>query len=425
MNGDSERSEPGTPNTDVDERALLKSHGMRPEANLLSSLLEKFDAYMEKNAHSTELIISPRRKLALEKLKNNPPEKFFVVSPLPYAVLVLLGAMIVMIFVNVLPISGIVCLFAVLMIVAVALGNHLRGQQCWVPELVEGEEAFSPNSNYRHADTSAQAKTRPVEAAYTTVETGENGHERAALTLEAVPADDLGPLTREDEVDNLNRFFEALYGSIDYNLLLIFLGLFIVIDNLSFTGIPRFIWNKIVGNSPFHTFGSVLGISAFVLFTSQFLGNVPVIQLAKPNVEGLDDNTKRLAWAILSFVATVGGNLTLTGSAGTSLYVLYFSLSQYQRMSGGDVVHFDAHPPARIDVSLIDMRKYPVAVCICSEHYCDGEGDAAGRQHGHRLLPPLPRVLLDHHAQLRRGRADDHRHRRDRQRHWQQLVNTG
>ena len=40
-----------------------------------------------------------------------------------------------------------------------------------------------------------------------------------------------------------------------------------------------------------------------------------MIQLAKPNVETLDDNEKRYAWAILSFVATVGGNLTITGSA--------------------------------------------------------------------------------------------------------------
>jgi Na+/H+ antiporter NhaD/arsenite permease-like protein len=43
---------------------------------------------------------------------------------------------------------------------------------------------------------------------------------------------------------------------------------------------------------------------------------VAIIQLAKPNVTDLDDATKRFAWAIISFVATVGGNLTITGSAG-------------------------------------------------------------------------------------------------------------
>lgn len=59
-----------------------------------------------------------------------------------------------------------------------------------------------------------------------------------------------------------------------------------------------------------------MGISAFVLVASQLLGNVAVVQLAKPNVEDLDDSSKRLAWAVISFVATVGGNLTITGSAG-------------------------------------------------------------------------------------------------------------
>ena len=32
-------------------------------------------------------------------------------------------------------------------------------------------------------------------------------------------------------------------------------------------------------------------------------------------MEYLDDDDKRYAWAILSFVATIGGNLTITGSA--------------------------------------------------------------------------------------------------------------
>lgn len=43
---------------------------------------------------------------------------------------------------------------------------------------------------------------------------------------------------------------------------------------------------------PFDTVMSVVGISAFVLITSQLLGNVAVVQLAKPNVEMLDDKAK-------------------------------------------------------------------------------------------------------------------------------------
>jgi Na+/H+ antiporter NhaD/arsenite permease-like protein len=80
-----------------------------------------------------------------------------------------------------------------------------------------------------------------------------------------------------------------------------------------------------VGKVPFQTWSSVIGISAFVLVVSQLLGNVALIQLAKPNIEYLEPESKRFAWALLSFIATIGGNLTITGSAGIdpkSIFVL-------------------------------------------------------------------------------------------------------
>jgi Na+/H+ antiporter NhaD/arsenite permease-like protein len=74
--------------------------------------------------------------------------------------------------------------------------------------------------------------------------------------------------------------------------------------------------SKIVGKVPFRSVMSIAGISGFILFTSQLLGNVAVVQLARPNVQELADPEKKLAWAIIAFVSTVGGNLTITGSAG-------------------------------------------------------------------------------------------------------------
>jgi Na+/H+ antiporter NhaD/arsenite permease-like protein len=74
--------------------------------------------------------------------------------------------------------------------------------------------------------------------------------------------------------------------------------------------------NTIVGKRPFDNAFSIAAISAFVLISSQLLGNVAVVQLARPNITDLDNRQKELAWAVISFVATVGGNLTITGSAG-------------------------------------------------------------------------------------------------------------
>jgi Na+/H+ antiporter NhaD/arsenite permease-like protein len=288
----------------------------RAQQSWLQKLNDLILSFVQRKKRSHELVISPRRQLALEKAKAAKTEDYLVVSPFPYAVPLLLCAMIAMIFAGVLPISGTVCVFSVLMIVTVVVGNHYRGQQTFVP--------VPPGSNRSEAEVKLRFPTQPGsvnESPFEEPELGEpgqrSGQPRGYLASLQEPAEDeLGPLTWEDEVDNINRFFAAVYGSIDYNVLMIFLGLFIVIDNLSYTGIPRTIWNAIVGKAPFKSFGSVLGICVFVVVMSQFLGNVPVIQLAKPNVEGLDDNTKRLAWALLAFVSTVAGNLTLTGSAG-------------------------------------------------------------------------------------------------------------
>ena len=190
--------------------------------------------------------------------------EYWLQGPFPYSMALLTLLMVVCIFAEVMTIAGIIASFAIIMTVSVVFSNYWKGTQVLV-------------------DT----------------------HDGPQLV----------PLTREQKVENVNFFFEELFASIDMNILLIFIGLFIVVDNLDSTGIPKAMWTAIVGNKPFRSVSSVIGISCFVLIMSQFVGNVPIIQLAKPNCEDLDDLAKRYAWAVLSFVATVGGNLTLTGSA--------------------------------------------------------------------------------------------------------------
>jgi hypothetical protein len=232
--------------------------------------------------HQTGLL-SPYRADSLKNLASPVPahpvpvsQKLirFIITPFPYAMLLLMSIMIALLFVDIISIFGLICLTAVFMVVVLVLGNHWQGLPIWGTatsnHLYDGEEAG-----------------------------GSSGHQ----------------MTNEEKIENTQQFFEELFQSLDYNLLFIFLGLFVVVENIDSTGIPRKIWKAIVGKTPFDTPLSVTSISIFILIASQFLGNVPVIQLAKPNVEMLDDDEKRYAWAILSFVATVGGNLTITGSA--------------------------------------------------------------------------------------------------------------
>jgi hypothetical protein len=188
-----------------------------------------------------------------------------VAAPFPYAMLMLLFVMIAFIFFDLISIAGLICFSACVMVLVTVLGNHWRGRLIW-------------------ADDSAGDEARP-------------------------------PLTAQQKIDNTNDFFEHLFDSIDYSLLLIFMGLFVVLENVSSTGIPRAIWNAIVGDAPFKSASSVASICVFVLVASQLLGNVPIIQLIRPNVEHFEGEEKVYVWSILSFVATIGGNLTIMGSA--------------------------------------------------------------------------------------------------------------
>mmetsp|Transcript_26293 Transcript_26293/g.44365 ORF Transcript_26293/g.44365 Transcript_26293/m.44365 type:complete len:614 (+) Transcript_26293:352-2193(+) len=218
--------------------------------------------------------------------------------PFPYAMLLMMGIMIALIFVDLISISGLVCITACVMVVTLVLGNHYRGINIW---------GTMPSSN-NNLVLDGSYPTRYPPHVQSTSSSENKDHP-------FTPPVGSGVESQAVNIESMNQFFEELFNSIDYNLLLIFLGLFVVVENLGSTGIPKSIWNKIVGRAPFDTITSVSGISLFVLVASQFLGNVAVCQLIKPNVEVLDDDARRYAWAVISFVATIGGNLTVPGSA--------------------------------------------------------------------------------------------------------------
>jgi Na+/H+ antiporter NhaD/arsenite permease-like protein len=250
--------------------------------------------------------ITPRRKRKKQNEQLMSNIVHVVSSPFPYMVLILLGIMIIMIFVDVMPIASLICVFAMVMVICVVMGNHWRNQKVWTVYNMDGTIPVVSGPSHGTSDMGKLASLEQTQAATGTV---------AASQAQETPLKTEEFLTREEKTANLQEFFEVLFSSLDYSLLIIFVGLFVTVANMEATGLPKVLWNQIVGNKPFKTFSSIAGISVFVLVVSQFLGNVAVIQLAVPNVTYLDDNSKRLAWSIISFVATVGGNLTITGSA--------------------------------------------------------------------------------------------------------------
>ena len=135
--------------------------------------------------------------------------------------------------------------------------------------------------------------------------------------------------------------------------------------------------DKMVGDRPFETVQSMFGIGVFVLVASQLLGtssmmiaatwiayhdndvagNVAVVQLAQPNVTALGAHQKMVAWSIISFVATIAGNLTITGSAGRDARELPYQSHHLPFLHAANIIV--AEKVAKLDPeSAIDFFKH-------------------------------------------------------------------
>jgi Na+/H+ antiporter NhaD/arsenite permease-like protein len=134
-------------------------------------------------------------------------------------------------------------------------------------------------------------------------------------------ADRSTPEKTQNKIHEITHFIEDLFHELDYNLLIIFTGLFIVSGSFLHTGIPSFFWNAMAGSRPFQTGTSIFVISVYIIVFSQLVGNVPLVYLAKTEVLQLDRQPQVFGWLILAFVSTIAGNFTLVGSAANIIVV--------------------------------------------------------------------------------------------------------
>lgn len=102
------------------------------------------------------------------------------------------------------------------------------------------------------------------------------------------------------------------FARVDWPLLVFFAALFVVVEGVVRTGFVQQAF-EVLGPS-IHT-GEAAGaanFSAFAVLGSNVFSNVPFVLLAGPYVPGL--GPAELTWALLAFVCTAAGNLTLLGS---------------------------------------------------------------------------------------------------------------
>jgi Na+/H+ antiporter NhaD/arsenite permease-like protein len=106
-----------------------------------------------------------------------------------------------------------------------------------------------------------------------------------------------------------------VYAAIDWDLLMLFAGLFVVVRGAERAGIDRRFFNAL---APFglHT---VAGLSAAAAVLSNAVSNVPAVMLFAQFVPGLPE--PRRAWLALAMASTLAGNLTILGSIANLIVV--------------------------------------------------------------------------------------------------------
>lgn len=108
---------------------------------------------------------------------------------------------------------------------------------------------------------------------------------------------------------------DNVLAAIDWNLLVLFSGLFIVVGSLETTGLSVLLFQSI---QPFLS-NSVVILSGFTLILSNILSNVPAVLLLSPMIESLG-SIKR-DWLTVAMASTFAGNLTLIGSVANLIVV--------------------------------------------------------------------------------------------------------
>ncbi|MFO0759145.1 MAG: anion transporter [Byssovorax sp.] len=108
---------------------------------------------------------------------------------------------------------------------------------------------------------------------------------------------------------------KRLYVRVDWTLLALFAGLFVVVAGVERAGLAERLLSLL---APLHP-ESVWGLTAITAITSNVVSNVPAVMGLKSMVPRLPDTQS--AWLTLAMASTLAGNLTLSGSLATVIVV--------------------------------------------------------------------------------------------------------
>ncbi len=112
-----------------------------------------------------------------------------------------------------------------------------------------------------------------------------------------------------------HRSPKAIYGDVDWSLLILFLGLFLIIGGAEQAGITR----NCCGAAEQLNLHNPVIFTAVVTLLSNIVSNVPAVMLLKGLMPQFHD--PHTAWLMLAMSSTLAGNLTITGSVANIIVV--------------------------------------------------------------------------------------------------------
>jgi Na+/H+ antiporter NhaD/arsenite permease-like protein len=108
---------------------------------------------------------------------------------------------------------------------------------------------------------------------------------------------------------------EKIYHEIDFSLLALFVGLFIVIAGIEKTSLPSAALSFVSG----YGLDRPAVLSAVTAVLSNIASNVPAVLVFKPLVPHLSNPAR--AWLVLAMASTLAGNLTVLGSVANLIVI--------------------------------------------------------------------------------------------------------
>ncbi|XP_071112071.1 uncharacterized protein [Haliotis cracherodii] len=104
-----------------------------------------------------------------------------------------------------------------------------------------------------------------------------------------------------------------LIMKVDWNVILMFFGIFVWLGGVNATRVPRYVWEAIgLAGHPINDAKTIATFSAFVIFGSNIFSNVPLTIIVLEQLQPCADQLELVLY--LAWCSTIAGNLTLFGS---------------------------------------------------------------------------------------------------------------